>query len=101
MIGVYAILHHPTGKSYIGGSTNIERRIYDHINKLKKKKHVCIKFQKAWNKTNTRDWIVIVLESCTKGILRNHEQLWMDKMDAYNKYVSPLKKPEIKKNIFC
>jgi group I intron endonuclease len=50
MIGLYAIVHVPTNKAYVGSSNNIKRRLKEHLGGLRHNKHHCIYLQNAWNK---------------------------------------------------
>jgi group I intron endonuclease len=50
VIGLYAIVHIPTNKAYVGSSLNIKRRIKEHKTQLKYNKHHCTYLQNAWNK---------------------------------------------------
>ena len=49
MIGVYAIIHKPSNKFYVGSSVNIKNRIATHKRELKRNLHHCNHLQRAWN----------------------------------------------------
>jgi len=49
VIGLYAIVHVPTNRAYVGSSVNIRRRIKEHMTDLRKSRHHCAHLQNAWN----------------------------------------------------
>lgn len=49
MIGVYTILHKPSGQFYVGSSNDIKNRIATHKRELKRNNHHCNHLQRAWN----------------------------------------------------
>ena len=60
--GIYIILNTKTNDFYIGRSTNIRRRWYDHKYTLKANISGCTILQNAYNKYNPSDFIYGVLE---------------------------------------
>jgi group I intron endonuclease len=58
MIGLYAIVHAPTNRAYVGSSINIKRRIKEHMTDLRAKKHHCTYLQHAWNKYGAEQFVV-------------------------------------------
>lgn len=64
IIGIYAVLHVPTGSAYVGGSVNVLNRFTWHRVMLRTNRHSCQEFQYFWNKTQEIDWITVVLEHC-------------------------------------
>ncbi len=49
MIGLYAIVHAPTNRAYIGSSKDVQKRFYCHKSFLLKSKHPCTHLQNAFN----------------------------------------------------
>ena len=83
MVGVYALLHQPSGKSYIGSSINIEDRVRRHFYNLHGNRHHSPKLQRQWNESGN-EFTVLILEQCAEKDLTSHEQLWIDSMDTFN-----------------
>ena len=50
MIGVYAIVHIPTNRAYVGSSVNLTRRFKEHRTSLRASRHHSKYLQNAWNK---------------------------------------------------
>ena len=50
MIGLYAIVHAPTNRAYVGSAVNIKRRFKEHRTALKQNEHHSAYLQNAWNK---------------------------------------------------
>lgn len=61
--GIYRIFHGPTGMTYIGRSTNIEKRIIDHRSKLRQKKRTNLKFYTFFYSTGGTGWFWQILEA--------------------------------------
>lgn len=62
LIGIYAIRHVASGKTYIGSSSNIASRWRQHKSGLNLKKHGNPKLQLAWNKYGASAFEFVVLE---------------------------------------
>jgi len=93
MVGIYAMLHQPSGKSYIGGSRHIRQRIREHVCMLRNGTHPCSEFSKIWT------WVVVVLEKCAAKVLRKREQFWMNRLDTFNEYLNAMDNPVIRKKL--
>lgn len=50
MIGLYAIVHVPTNRAYLGSSIDIKRRLKEHMTDLRHSRHHCSYLQNAWSK---------------------------------------------------
>ena len=74
----------PTGKIYIGQSTNIETRWKDHVIRLKEGKHDNRYLQNAWNKYGASNFSFSVLEECPRdfGVLNEREVYWIKTLNA-------------------
>lgn len=84
-LGIYIIKNILTGKYYVGSSTDINRRLRDHKNCLKKNKHHSIKLQRAWNKYGSASFIFESIQYCNREDLKSNEQYWIDHFDSYKK----------------
>ena len=79
MIGLYAIIHVPSHKAYIGSSVDIKRRLKEHRTDLSKKRHHCAYLQNAWNKYGSEQFMlrqIAVIEKATD--VRTVEQAFLD-----------------------
>lgn len=90
-VGIYKIssLSHPE-RIYIGGSTNIMHRWYDHKKHLAKGIYHAPHFIEHYNKYGVHDLILTILEQFkfqSKTHLIEREQFYMDSLKPYfNKY---------------
>lgn len=77
--GVYRITHTATGKSYIGSSRNLSRRLSWHRKTLERGGHHAQHLQRAWDKYGPEAFEFIVVES-VEGLedLVCREQAWLD-----------------------
>jgi group I intron endonuclease len=50
MIGLYAIVHVPSNRAYVGSTNDFERRFKEHKTLLRKGKHYCKYLQNSWSK---------------------------------------------------
>lgn len=85
--GVYAITHLDTGAVYVGASTNIAKRKYNHFRQLHLNKHYCKSLQADFNESATGNSAVSfeVLEYCDRDALREREKFHIDASDlSYN-----------------
>lgn len=63
---------------YIGSSKNIQRRYWEHLWKLKNKKHPNIHLQNLYNKHGEEKFELFILENCTINCLIEREQYWIN-----------------------
>lgn len=87
MIGIYKITCIINSKVYIGQSTNIEKRIKDHIRRLNNNKHDNCYLQNTWNKHNMEDFIFEPIEEINGGfdMLNEREIYWINEYNALNR----------------
>ena len=78
-IGIYRIFL-PDGRSYIGQSCNVERRLREHRNNLNRGATKSPKLQSAWTKYGEAAFAFEVLETCDSDELTTREQWWMDNL---------------------
>lgn len=76
--GIYRIVCVPTGKFYIGSSTNLRTRRYNHFRELQRNKHHNRHMQRAWNKYGKDAFVFEVLELALIPFLLEREQYWLD-----------------------
>lgn len=76
---IYAIRHNPTGKVYVGSSTQVDRRIRGHILNLRRGVHPVEAMQEDYYRFG-EDYSFYILERCPKDVqqLIRREYLWMD-----------------------
>ena len=88
MKGIYLIKNIITDNFYIGSSVDINKRIYQHFNNLKKNKHPNKYLQNSYNKYGLDNFNYEILEICDKNITKNEllnkEQEYICKFD-FNK----------------
>lgn len=78
MTGVYAIVHRASGRRYVGSSSVIGRRWYEHLHKLARNRHHSTHLQNAWNKYGAAEFDFVVVETCAHEALIAREQAWID-----------------------
>ena len=84
-IGIYCIMHVPSGKRYIGKSVNVEARLWGHKNSLTKplfdrkkcNRHLWNAVQKyGWHQFET--WVVESFDVADEKLISERELYWMD-----------------------
>ena len=76
--GVYAIVHQPSGRAYIGSSGNIARRWAGHIGGLSVGRHHAKALLDLWLADGAGAFTFTVLEQCPRDVLAEREQEWLD-----------------------
>src|SRR5260370_36049823 len=76
--GIYRIVCVRTGKFYIGSSTNLPTRRYNHFRVLQRNKHHNRHMQRAWNKYGKDAFVFEVLELALIPFLLERQQYWLD-----------------------
>src|SRR5208337_1135346 len=76
--GIYGIFNSIDNAFYVGSSTNIRRRLKNHLSKLRKNKHRNRDLQTRWNTTNESDWCFTLFELCTPEERFIREQHFID-----------------------
>jgi group I intron endonuclease len=77
--GIYAIVHIPTKRKYVGQSKDIVLRWTVHRYFLRRGTHFSSYLQRVWNKYPESEFKLIILEICNLEDLDCREQFWMDK----------------------
>ena len=72
-----------TNNIYIGSSSDLKKRRYDHFRALRKGGHPNVKLNRHCKKFGVDVIIFKVKEYCSKDILRKREQYYIDKYKPY------------------
>lgn len=81
--GVYVIVCNGNGKVYIGGSTDIRKRIISHTSSLNRIKHENVWLQSAWNLYGKEHFSFNVIEYCEKDKIKERENFWFRETESY------------------
>jgi group I intron endonuclease len=81
--GIYKIVNKLNSKSYVGSSSNLNKRWYSHIFRLKKNTHHSSKLQNSFNKYGIENFLFELIEECPKELLLEREQYWIDTLNSY------------------
>jgi len=76
--GIYAIQNTQTGQSYIGSSSRVAKRWYEHRRSLAAGSHQSPYLQHSWNKYGSQAFVFFVLEDCEPTVLLVREQEYID-----------------------
>ena len=79
---VYAIVHAPTGKLYVGSAVNLATRLQRHYRSLTISRHHSPLLQEAWDASSPDDFCALVLERCEPLDLLHAEQRWLNTLAA-------------------
>lgn len=82
---IYKILNKVNGKFYIGSTKNLVKRRSDHIAGLTQNKHPNQYLQNAYNlcKGNFKFLVIEVIEDCTRELLIEREQYFIDTLEPH------------------
>lgn len=84
--GVYKIYNSVSGKTYIGSSENLNRRLKDHKSYLRINKHQNKHLQSAYNKYGKDAFEFTIIEYCEIYKLAEREQYWLDRIPLGKRY---------------
>jgi group I intron endonuclease len=84
MLGIYAIIHTPTGRRYVGQSIRIKTRFREHRKALQAGTHYNVKLQRAWAAYGEAEFTFVVLEGCAMELLTEREQFYIDQQAYFN-----------------
>ena len=82
-IGIYIITNAINGKFYIGSSSDIQQRFYNHKSKLLNKTHVNLHLQNSVNKHGFENFKFQVLANCPFENLDSLEQWYVDNLKPH------------------
>ena len=75
--GVYCIRCKVNNKAYIGSSTNIKSRWYEHKSDLRRGKHHNKQLQEDYNKYGADNFLYLILINCEPQMLTKYENMYM------------------------
>jgi hypothetical protein len=81
--GVYAIIHLPTKRKYIGSSKNVNKRFYYHRWDLNNQKHANPKLQNSWNFHGKDEFAFVNFVPCEESERLKIEQKLLDSLKPY------------------
>lgn len=81
--GIYKIVNLITEKVYVGSAVDIDDRWYKHKKLLVSKKHHSPKLQNSVDKHGLENFLFEIIEECSKEVLIEKEQYWIDKLCSY------------------
>lgn len=82
--GIYEIRNIVNGKRYIGSAVRLSKRRMRHFGNLRRGTHKNVILQNAWNKHGPDKFEFNVIEYCSKDMLLEREQHYLDKKSDYN-----------------
>jgi group I intron endonuclease len=80
--GIYCFENKITSSLYVGQSTNLERRIKQHIRDLKANRDYSSILQRAWIKYGEENFEIKILDICTEDKLDEKEIYYIKKMNS-------------------
>lgn len=86
--GIYKITCYNNDKFYIGSSTNINRRLKEHVGLLRNNKHSNPRLQKDWNKYGEKNFkyeIIETIHDTSKLLIK--EKWWLDNTKCYERKI--------------
>ena len=83
--GIYSIINTINDKVYVGKSTNLYQRKYQHFTLLKSGKHTNEYLQSSVNKYGVENFYYNVIEICNEDVLGEREYYWIDHYDSNNR----------------
>ena len=82
--GIYKIINKINNKTYVGSTSNFDKRWYSHKFRLKNNNHHSSKLQSSVNKYGIENFVFEILEECSKDLLIEREQYWIDSLNSYS-----------------
>jgi group I intron endonuclease len=80
--GIYVISCVVTGQKYVGTALDWEKRIVQHLRKLRRGKHKNVKMQEAWTKYGPTSFEFKLIEECEVGDLLEREHFWVSELNS-------------------
>ena len=101
--GVYAIIHQPSGRAYVGSSHDVFRRWRGHVGRLNSGRHINAALLDLWLMGGPGAFVFVVLEQCGSDALAHREQHWIDSfehlLNGSRRAVGPSLDPIVAKKI--
>ena len=85
-IGIYCITNIQNSKNYIGSSTNLYKRIYEHRRLLRLNQHYNKKLQNSWNKYGENCFVCNVVKIFEEISYENLLSVETDYIEKYNSF---------------
>ena len=77
-VGIYAFTSKVSGFCYVGQSSDLAKRKYEHLRRLNNDSHICKHLQSHYKKHGKDSLEYVVLENCPFEVLTEREQYFMD-----------------------
>ena len=84
--GIYRLFCTVSGKSYVGQSVNVARRVERHFKGLHEGQHYNVHLQHSFDLHGHDTFLAEVLEYCDQEMLKEREQYWIDHYGFENLY---------------
>jgi group I intron endonuclease len=81
--GIYYFKNKTNLKYYVGSSIDLRHRIYAHLSMLRRGLHVNKHLQSAWFLYSEYNFEIGIIENCTKEIIVEREQYWINTLEAF------------------
>ena len=81
--GIYQIVNLINNKLYVGSAINIYLRYYEHLSGLSHNRHHSPRLQHSYNKHGKDNFLFSLIELCSKELLIEREQHWIDFYKSY------------------
>lgn len=94
-VGIYKLTHKPTGKFYIGATTNLYKRWHTHKSHFARgKSHGPL--QAVYNLTNDmNDWSMKMIKPCMKKTLQKNEEAYLEEYGSNPKCLNTHRKANV------
>ena len=100
MMGIYQILNTKNNKVYIGSSTDVEKRLKQHKQRLEKGKHHSYKLQMDWFEFGSEAFKARLIERIdADNILKSRELYYIEKFNSIKTGYNVSENTGIKQNI--
>lgn len=86
VVCIYAIRHEASGKTYVGQTHNLRRRMRDHLKRLRAGNHSNRHLQRAFLRYGEPAFSLTILEECQVDALTGREQAWIDTVPVSLRY---------------
>lgn len=77
MGAIYAIVHCPSNRKYVGSTANLKKRKKQHFSDLRCGRHFNPYLQRTFAKYGEEQFTFTILEECDDGLLQQKEKEWI------------------------